>query len=195
MTLSNYPNPFDTFAKWLQQHNTTTKSTHPSACVLSTLGVDGFPNARNVSLKELKEPYFIVTGSMLSRKGQEIAVNPRVALTFWWEETARQVRIQGIASPISEEEAHFYFNKRSHASKTVSSLSTQGAPLEEDSLLKERFRESVKNKKTIRKPSYWGGWKINPHRIEFLEFKTSRFHDRILYTSSEEGWDSIQLQP
>ena len=190
-----YPDPFDTFAHWLHQYNLHTKSKHPSACVLATNGLDGFPNARNVSLKSIEKPYLIITGSTLSRKGKEISANPKVALTFWWEEIERQVRIQGTATIISEEEATFFFEERSHASKLVSTISTQGAVVTDMELLKVRFRESVKNQQPFLKPEHWNGWKIKPHHIEFLEFNASRFHNRVLYTRSEEQWDIVQLQP
>lgn len=195
MKQNEYPDPFNTFAIWLHQHATTTKSKYPSACVLSTNGLDGFPNARNVSLKSIEKPYLIITGSTLSRKGKEISAHPKVALTFWWEETKQQIRIQGTASTISEEDAHFFFNDRSYESKVVSTISKQGAIVDDLELLRVRFRESVKNQQPIHKPRHWSGWKIKPHRIEFLEFNTSRFHNRVLYTRNEEQWDIIQLQP
>ncbi len=190
-----YPEPIDTLTHWMHQQVVVTKSSYPSACVLSTQGLDGFPNARNVSLKSIEKPYLIITGSTLSRKGKEISTHPKVALTFWWEETKRQVRIQGIASTISEEDAHFFFNDRSYESKVVSTISKQGAVANDLELLRIRFRESVKNQQPMHKPKHWSGWKIKPHRIEFLEFNTSRFHNRVLYTRSEEQWDIIQLQP
>ena len=187
MNKQEYPEPIDTFAHWIQEYVSITKNTYPSACVLSTQGLDGFPNARNVSLKSIEKPYLIITGSTLSRKGKEIDAHPKVALTFWWEETKRQVRIQGTASVISEEDALFFFNDRSYESQIVSTISTQGAPAKELELLRVRFRESVKRQQPINKPAHWSGWKIKPYRIEFLEFNDSRFHNRVLYTQSEEG--------
>ncbi|MFT5891910.1 MAG: pyridoxamine 5'-phosphate oxidase [Dokdonia sp.] len=195
MEQQEYTDPFNTFAHWLHEHAITTKSKHPSACVLSTIGLDEFPNARNVSLKSIEKPYLIITGSTLSRKGKEISAHPKVALTFWWEDIKRQVRIQGTASVISKKEATFFFEERSHESKVVSTISTQGAIVKNMELFKVRFRESVKNQQPIHKPEHWSGWKIKPHRIEFLEFNASRFHNRVLYTRSEEQWDVIQLQP
>jgi len=195
MNIAEYSDPFNLFAIWMHQQVAATKNSYPSACVLSTQGLDGFPNARNVSLKSIERPYLIITGSTVSRKGKEINAHPKVALTFWWEETKRQVRIQGLASVISEEDAHFFFNDRSYASKVVSTISKQGVPTKDLESLRVRFRESVKNQKPIEKPTHWSGWKIKPHRIEFLEFNASRFHNRVLYILTEEGWNIKQLQP
>lgn len=189
------PNPFNIFASWIHEHIITTKSKHPSACVLSTIGFDGFPNTRYLALKELNRPYFIVTGSLNSRKGKEIEANSKVALTFWWEESLRQVRIQGEAQCIDNETADFYFSERSKEAQTVSTVSNQGAVIKNISELKVRFRESVQSNTPIKRPKHWSGWKILPKRIEFLEFKPSRLHHRTLYTHSQEGWEITQLQP
>ena len=187
--------PIDTFTIWLHKQLSTTKNSYSSSCVLSTQGLDGFPNARTVSLKSIENHCLIITGTSLSRKGKEIAKNPKVALTFWWEETKRQVRIQGIASTISEEDAHFFFNDRNYESQVISSISNQGAATDDIESLRVRFRESVQKNDPVKKPSHWSGWKITPHRIEFLEFNPSRFHDRRLYIKTEDGWDATFLEP
>jgi pyridoxamine 5'-phosphate oxidase len=132
---------------------------------------------------------YLRIGSTLSRKRKEIIAHPKVALTFWWEETQRQIRIQGTASAIPQEDAHFFFNDQSYESKTVSPISIQDAITNDLELLRVRFRESVNNQQPIQKPAHWGGWKIKPYRIEFLEFKTSRLHHRTRYTHSQEGWE------
>lgn len=195
MHISEYSEPYTIFTQWLKAQKLVTKNDYPSACVLSTQGLDGYPNARNVSLKTVEEPYFIVTGSTTSRKGKEIEKNPKVALTFWWDETKRQVRIQGTATRLSEQQADYYFKNRTYESQIISSISDQGDIAHHIESLRVRFRESIKSKQPVTKPRHWGGWKIKPHRIEFLEFEPSRFHNRILYTYSEEKWNITQLQP
>ncbi|MFA1773422.1 pyridoxamine 5'-phosphate oxidase family protein [Rufibacter glacialis] len=91
-------NPFIIFQNWLQEELNLTQVRIPTACCLSTVGLDGFPNARFVSLKEVIDDSFVVTGPINSRKGLEINQINKVALTFWWVESERQVRIQGRAS-------------------------------------------------------------------------------------------------
>ncbi len=187
--------PYHIFTAWLQEHITTTTSKHPFACAFSTIGLDGFPNTRYVALKELQQHHFIVTGPLHSRKGREIKENPKVALTFWWEESLRQIRIQGEAQQIDIETADFYFSNRNKEAQTVSLISKQGVTLDNYNDFFNRFRESVKSTTPIKRPENWGGWKILPTRIEFLEFKTSRLHKRTLYTRDENQWDVVQLQP
>ena len=197
MQQEDYPEPFYTFSVWLHEHVTQKKSAHPAACVLSTVGHDGYPNARYVALKELKFPHLIITGSLLSRKAKEIEAHPQVALSFWWEESNRQVRIQGTATQIDRETASFHFANRDRIAQLVSSISQQGAIL--DSI--KRLKKDIEAHSTrigdaaIPCPSNWGGYQIAPQRIEFMEFKTSRLHKRTLYTQNDSGWSVTLLQP
>ena len=165
--------------------------------MLSTIGLDGFPNARNIVLKEIRDPYLVITGPTNSRKGVEITSNPRVALTFWWEESNRQIRIQGKASKIPDEDAEFYFSERSKESQAVSTISEQGKPL----ISREKY-ESDLNKlldqyqdNSIPRPTNWSGFQIEVERAEFFEFKATRNHFRLLFSKTETGWKSSVLQP
>src|SRR5215217_8011137 len=110
-------NPFQLFKDWYGLELQLAKVRIPSACCLSTSGLDGYPNARFVSLKDVVDNTFIVTGPMSSRKGNEIDRSNKVALTFWWTETERQVRIQGEAKKISAQLADKYFFERSRNSQ------------------------------------------------------------------------------
>lgn len=86
------------FISYLDEEINSTKQRLPYACCMSTIGIDGFPNARFVSLKEIRNDQFVITGTLSSRKGKELAHNNKVALTFWWPQTQHQVRVQGILS-------------------------------------------------------------------------------------------------
>lgn len=193
----DYPNPLATFAYWFHHQATTTKNRFPGACVLSTIGLNGFPNARNVSLKGLHDPYLIFTTSLDSAKGQEILKNNKVALTFWWEASNRQVRIQGLASEISDQDADLYFSERSKFSQATSVVSKQSYPLTDLKELKKSFNALLIDfrEKTIPRPKAWKGFKVKPIQIEFLEFRETRFHNRILYVQNGDAWDATQLQP
>ncbi|WP_339707799.1 pyridoxamine 5'-phosphate oxidase family protein [uncultured Kriegella sp.] len=124
--MKNKKQPIQLFLKWFDEELKRSKVRIPSAVCLSTIGTDDFPNARFVSFKELIDDSFIITGPLNSRKGLEIEKNNKVALTFWWTETERQIRIQGFATKISDQLADKYFDARSTNSQAVSLISEQG---------------------------------------------------------------------
>lgn len=188
-------NPFAIFKNWYQTELEQSKLRIPSACCLSSIGTDGYPNSRFVSLKELKNKSFIITGSLNSRKGLEIQQNPKVSLSFWWTTTQRQIRIQGEASFITEAEAKVYFDQRSQDSKIVSTVFEQGKTIENFASLHQRFNSAKLKKTVIEKPSDWSGFAIRPIRIEFMEFKASRLHERMLFTEENGDWIQTYLQP
>lgn len=189
--------PFDTFTTWLEEHIAHSHLKHPKACVLSTIGMDGAPNARNVALKEFRSPLLYITGDITSRKGLEIAHHPKVALTFWWEESNRQIRIQGEAKQIDNEQARLYFSQRNIEAQVVSTISPQGAVLDSFEALEEKFHNKLLKHKArpVEKPQNWGGYAIDPQRIEFMEFRLSRLHDRVLYTKVNDVWSARRLHP
>lgn len=189
--------PIELFKEWYEQELKATAFKIPSACCLSTIGVDGFPNARFVSLKDILNDQFIITGTLSSRKGIEIENSEKVSLTFWWTETEKQVRIQGNAIKISEQLADKYFSERNRDSQIASVASLQGKELfdKEELTIKYNKIELENNNKAIDRPENWGGYKIEPIRIEFLEFKPTRFHERTLYELINGQWNTKLLQP
>lgn len=188
-------NPFHQFKEWFRQQLEATNAKLPGACCLSTIDLDNFPNARFVSLKEVTETGFIITGSVTSQKGVEIQNNHKVALTFWWSDTERQIRIQGEASRISDQLAGRYFSERNRDSQIVSVVSEQGADLTDLEQLQRKYDLLDNESQTIERPRNWGGYLIVPKRIEFLEFKQTRFHDRALFQIINGEWTLKKLQP
>lgn len=188
-------NPLEIFKKWLDEELKLSKARIPTAACLSTIGSDGFPNARFVSFKELIDKSLVFTGPIDSKKGTEIAKNDKVALTFWWTETERQVRIQGSAKIISEKLADKYFNERSLNSQAVSLICEQGKETDNLELLEKKILKIVSQKKKINRPKNWSGFSINPSRFEFMEFNKTRFHDRKLYEIKNGEWNIKQIQP
>lgn len=189
--------PIKIFKTWLEEELKLTKVSIPTACCLSTIGSDNYPNARFVSLKGIVANNFIVTGTLTSRKGLEINNSNKVSLTFWWTETERQVRIQGNATIINDQLADKYFSERNRSSQIVSIVSNQGQTLNDTEALNEKYEEVEKNfsNKILERPKNWGGYSIEPIRIEFLEFKPSRFHERKLFQLINEQWIITELQP
>ncbi|MEW2923293.1 pyridoxal 5'-phosphate synthase [Muricauda sp. ANG21] len=195
MAKENNIKPIELFNRWYTDELNLRKEKIPSVCCLSTIGVDGFPNARYISLKEVAGDCFSVTGPVTSRKGIEVSAVNKIALTFWWKATERQVRIQGIAHTISERQADKYFNKRSLYSQAVSSICDQGKEIEYPENLKKRVLQKVSEATKIIRPNNWGVFSIKPIRMEFMEFKESRFHDRKLFELGNNGWTLNQIQP
>jgi pyridoxamine 5'-phosphate oxidase len=185
------------FNTWYNEEIRISKVAIPSACCFSTNGTDGYPNARYVSLKEIINGCFIVTGTTSSRKGIEINESHKVALTFWWTNTARQVRVQGDATLIDDQMADYYFSKRNRDSQIVSILSTQGNELISSEILHEQYTalDDGYKYKEIPRPKNFSGYRIQPIRIEFLEFQPSRFHTRTLYELQNGQWTTTDLQP
>lgn len=188
-------NPIDLFTNWFNEEMKLSKLSVPTAVCLSTIGTDNFPNARFISFKEIVDNCFIITGTFNSRKGIEIERNNKVALTFWWTETERQVRIQGTATKIANLLADKYFSDRDLSSQIISSISEQGKPIENLKLLEDRILEASLTNTKIQKPENWGGYSIDPIRIEFMEFKKSRFHNRKCFELENEKWTTKQIQP
>lgn len=187
--------PIEIFTKWFDEELKLSKARIPTAVCLSTVGIDNYPNARFVSYKELIDNSFIITGPLNSRKGIEIENNDKVALTFWWTETERQIRIQGVATKISEQLADKYFNERNLNSQAVSSICEQGKEIDNLEQLEKKILEKVSERSKIIRPNNWSGFSIKPIRIEFMEFKKTRFHDRKLYEIENGEWTLKQIQP
>lgn len=189
--------PMSLFEEWYALEQKLSTARIPSACCLSTHGIDGFPNARFLALKGISMGTFVVTGSQSSRKGVEIDQSKKVALTFWWPVTERQVRVQGVATQISDEKADVYFAERNRDSQIVSIVSRQGEDLVDLQSLVQAYEEldASHTGRPLTRPHDWGGYAIAPIRIEFLEFKESRFHDRWLYEMQNGKWDVRRLKP
>ena len=193
----NEMNPIEKFENWYTEETEKSTVRIPSARCLSSLGIDGFPNSRFVSLKEILEGKFVITGPLNSEKGIELLANPKASLTFWWTETERQVRIQGNSIQIENELADTYFKGRNKESQIVSEICEQGTEIENLTELTAIFnkRKTEYNNKEIKRPSNWSGFYIIPTRIEFMEFKKDRFHFRELYTNENNVWRKTPLQP
>ena len=190
-------NPLLLFEKWFSEEKKLNNLELPTACCLSTSGLDGYPNARFVSLKEITKDSFVVTGSLNSRKGREIENNPKAALSFWWTSTERQIRIQGDVLSIPSANAKVYFKQRNRDSKIVSTIFEQGKEIQSIAHLQKLFSEQKKalENQEIERPKNWGGIYIKTIRIEFMEFKRSRLHERKLYEQVNNEWKMVILQP
>jgi pyridoxamine 5'-phosphate oxidase len=191
------PNPFIQFQKWFDEA-LTAQLLEPNAMTLATATPDGKPSARMVLLKDFDERGFVFFTNYNSHKGQELAENPQAALVFWWAELERQVRICGHVEKVSENDSDRYFQSRPFNSRLGAWASNQSEVIESRILLEQRLQElKVKyENQDVPRPPNWGGLRVIPTEIEFWQGRSSRLHDRILYTRLDNGdWKIQRLSP
>lgn len=170
----------------------------PNAMNLATVAHSGRPVNRVVLLKGISGPGLTFFTNYQSAKGKELADNPYCALTFFWPELERQVRIEGEATRVSEAESDAYFHSRPRESQMGAWASPQSTVVENRMLLEERM-EKLKKKfgtdEIIPRPKQWGGYLVKPFLFEFWQGRPSRLHDRLLYTLREGNWNISRLAP
>ncbi len=192
-----HPHPVQQFQQWFQEA-IDAQVPEPNAMTLSTISAEGTPSARIVLLKGVEEHTFVFYTNYQSRKGQEMEAHPQVALTFFWPALERQVRVEGTVHKVSEAQSTHYFHSRPRSSQIGAWVSPQSQKIEDRSVLDQR-QEAFEKKfagQTIPKPPYWGGYAVQPHRMEFWQGRPSRLHDRILYTlSGHNQWHRERLAP
>ena len=191
------PDPVEQFRTWFDE--ALSANLHePNAMTLATTTPDGCPSARIVLLKGYDERGFVFYTNHEGRKARELEENPRCALVFYWGEFERQVRVEGQASRVSKEESDAYYASRPRGSRLGAWASEQSRPIERRDLLEERLREheAEYEGREIPRPSFWGGYRVEPEAIEFWQGRENRLHDRLLYRRSENaGWRIERLQP
>jgi pyridoxamine 5'-phosphate oxidase len=169
----------------------------PEAMALATADADGRPSVRMVLLKGHDERGFAFYTNKESRKGGEIAANPRAALVFHWKSLRRQVRIEGRIEPTGDAEADAYFATRSRDARLGAWASDQSRPLASRAAFEARYARAVADHegKDVPRPDYWWGYRLIPDRIEFWTDRPHRLHERRLFTRSEGGWSEGLLYP
>ncbi len=191
------PNPIDQFALWWKDaldHGVD----EPNAMTLATCDINGSPHARIVLLKGYDKNGFVFYTNYQSHKGLQITQNPQVALLFFWRELERQVRIEGTAHKVSDADSDEYFNSRPYESRIGAWVSAQSEVIASRDVLELKVKE-IEQKfegKTIERPKFWGGFCVQPEKIEFWQGRPGRLHDRILYTKNDDlSWRISRLAP
>jgi pyridoxamine 5'-phosphate oxidase len=190
-------NPFIQFKIWFDQ-SVAAQLPEPNAMTLATCTPDGKPSARMVLLKDFDERGFVLFTNYNSQKGQEISVNPHAALVFWWAELERQVRITGSVEKISAEQSDDYFEVRPPYSRLGAWASNQSEVIAGREILEAQLEELQRKyeHQEVPRPPHWGGFRVIPQEIEFWQGRTSRLHDRLLYTYVDDGgWKIERLSP
>lgn len=188
--------PFALMAKWLR--DAVEKPTNePNAMAVSTIGLDGFPHSRVVYLKELLEEGLVFYTNYHSDKGKAIEQNPNVHALFFWSELERQISVTGTVSKVPEEMSDEYFQSRPRGSKLGAWASHQSERLSSRAELEERVQQlATQYHEDVPRPPHWGGYIIEPLRIEFWQGRPSRLHDRIVFEKQQNGsWDIYRKNP
>ncbi len=183
------------FSRWWDEA-LASQLPEPNAMTLATADAEGRPAARVVLLKGFDDVGFVFYTNYDSRKGLELAANPRAALLFFWAELERQVRIEGTAQRVADPESDAYFATRPLASRIGAWASPQSQPIPGKAWLVAKAAEmGVRHGLHPKRPPFWGGYRVAAEAIEFWQGRPSRLHDRLLYTRRDGSWTRVRLSP
>lgn len=192
------PNPIVHFERWIKDAQRADLK-EPNAMVLATATRDGRPSARVLLLKEVSDLGFVFYTNYSSRKARELEANPFAALTFYWSELERQVRVEGQVVRIPRQQSEAYFRTRPKGSRLGAWASHQSEVLPSRELLETRLKQlesAYADGGDIPVPEFWGGYCLLPDRIEFWQGRPNRLHDRLRYRKNgERGWILERLSP
>jgi pyridoxamine 5'-phosphate oxidase len=165
--------------------------------VLATTDESGRPSARLVLLRGVDAGGFVFFTNYNSRKGRELATRPHAALCFYWASLDEQIRVEGSVERVSAEESDAYFAGRPRGSQLGAWASDQSEVLTSRETLEEKYREIERRfeGRTVERPSFWGGFRLIPVRIEFWYGRPDRLHDRVLYVRDGTRWRIERLYP
>jgi pyridoxamine 5'-phosphate oxidase len=188
--------PIAQFARWFDEALLADVN-EPNAMSLATVAANGKPSSRIVLIKQFDASGFTWFTNYQSDKGQQLAANPHAALLFFWPELERQVRIEGPVVRAPDNENDDYFASRPLKSRLAAIASKQSAPVASRAQLDANFDAvAASSGDSPPRPAHWGGYRMEPTRIEFWQGRQSRFHDRIVYTRQPDGtWLHQRLQP
>ena len=190
------PDPIAQFRQWFEAA-LGAGVPEPNAMHVSTVGADGRPDGRIVLLKDVSDAGFVFYTNYQSRKGQDLTERPVAALTFFYPELERQIRVEGHVEKVSEAESDAYFNSRPRGSQIGAWVSNQSRVIDGRAVLETRQRELEAQfaDQPVPRPPHWGGFRVVPDIVEFWQGRPSRLHDRIRYRRERENWVIERLSP
>lgn len=187
--------PVVQFGRWLSEA-LEAGLPEPTAMVLATVSADGAPSARTVLLKGVDAEGFRFFTNTESRKGTDLAANPRCALVFPWHALQRQVRVEGTAELLSTDEVARYFHSRPRGSQLGAWASHQSRPVADRAELDAAWAAAdARFPDEVPVPGYWSGYLVRPAQFEFWQGRPGRMHDRVEYTATPQGWQVGRLAP
>lgn len=189
-------NPFDQFRAWFKAAQES-GVIEPNTFLLSTSTSNGKPSCRALLMKHFDEEGLLFFTNYNSRKAYELDANPYAAITFWWGNMERQVRMEGTIKKTSREISEEYFSRRPLKSKLGAWASRQDMPVHSKSVIENAFEQTKKQYegKDVPCPPYWGGYRFIPQSIEFWQGSEGRMHDRFLYLKEGDIWTITRLSP
>ena len=191
------PDPVRQFQKWFEEAQAG-ELIEPNAMILATVDASGQPSTRTVLLKAIDERGFSFFTNYASRKGRELAANPRASVTFPWLALERQVCVTGTVTPLSRADADAYFKIRPRGSRLGAWASTQSLVIPNRAFLETRLAELEARypSEDIPLPPTWGGYLLTPQEIEFWQGRPNRLHDRLRYRrQADQSWKIERLAP
>jgi pyridoxamine 5'-phosphate oxidase len=189
--------PFALFEHWLQDA-VDADLADPTAMTVATVDKDGQPSQRIVLLKDFNETSFVFYTNTGSKKAYDLSHNNKISLHFPWHMLDRQVKVLGVAEQLSSVEVAKYFMSRPKPSQIAAWASAQSRPIKSKQLLMEKFSEAKAkfSKGEVPLPSFWGGYRVIAHQIEFWQGGEHRLHDRFVYNRKTDGyWHTERLMP
>lgn len=191
--------PLQQFKRWYAQALAPDAGFNfePNAMTLATTAADGTVSARIVLLKGFDSRGFAFFSNYNSRKGDQLAHNAQAALLFYWPHRQQQIRIEGAVQRLGEQESDDYFASRPRISQLGAWASRQSSPISSRAQLEQRLEEFQQrfNDLPVPRPEHWGGYLLQPARIEFWQAQQFRLHDRFCYTLTDAGWTLERLAP
>lgn len=187
-------NPIISLNEWINKARESGIEDY-NAFHLSTSDLKGSVSNRVVLLKAIKNGKIIFFTDYSSRKGQQINANNKVAVTFYWGQLEKQIRIEGTIQKTTNAINDEYFALRPKESQAAAIASNQSKIISNRHELESRFNDILNSTDELKRPENWGGYKINPHYIEFWQGRPNRLNDRIVFSKTKNNWKKFRLAP